>query len=133
MNPVSEDDAITLYPDFFNARLIIDYLNRQLEANHATARLKRINQEHFPDYRQNSMCHVCDMQSARQPNTCDDPGLSYAWESYTCQQKGISNSAFTLRFGKPTLRFICDHDALLELTVQEVVSSGPGGPVQHLR
>ncbi|EJF63361.1 hypothetical protein DICSQDRAFT_179338 [Dichomitus squalens LYAD-421 SS1] len=110
MRPISEGEATELYPDSFRARLIIDYLNRQLEANHASARLKRINQESFPEHDQDS--------------------LSHAWESYVCQPKGRSNSVFRLKFGKPALRFICDHDALLELTVQEVISEH--GSVPHL-
>ncbi|TBU53639.1 hypothetical protein BD310DRAFT_980934 [Dichomitus squalens] len=101
MTPISEDDAIRLPPDSFNARLIIDYLNHQLHVHHANTQFKRINQSSFDYYVHNS--------------------LAYAWESFACKQKG-SGSTLHFTFGTPELRFICDHDALLELTVQEVTS-----------
>ena len=49
----------------------------------------------------------------------DSPsGISYAWAHYSTKQRGNDpSSVLHFAFEIPSLRFLCDHDALLELKV----------------
>ncbi|KAI0720522.1 hypothetical protein C8T65DRAFT_633326 [Cerioporus squamosus] len=84
-----------------NARLALDYLNSQLVANHDAA-AKRF--QAFTDHSKLQEEHK----------------LSYAWADYTTKLRGGGSGALRFSFGTPSVSFICDHDALLQLNIKAV-------------
>ena len=49
-------------------------------------------------------------------------GISYAWAHYSTKQRGSDpSSVLHFAFQTPSLRFVCDHDALLVLNITSLV------------
>ncbi|TFK91932.1 hypothetical protein K466DRAFT_595646 [Polyporus arcularius HHB13444] len=84
-----------------NARLALDYVKSQLVVNHDAA-AKRYKA--YADHSKLSEEHK----------------LSYAWADYTTKVRGSGAGALRFTFGTPSVSFICDHDALLQLQVKAV-------------
>ncbi|RPD62453.1 hypothetical protein L226DRAFT_482501 [Lentinus tigrinus ALCF2SS1-7] len=84
-----------------DARLALDYLKSQLVANHdAAAKRYKAHVDHN--------------------KLPEEYKLSYAWADYTTKLRGGTAGALRFSFGTPSVSFICDHDALLQLKVRAV-------------
>ncbi|TFK91957.1 hypothetical protein K466DRAFT_650737 [Polyporus arcularius HHB13444] len=87
--------------DALNARLALRYLRWQLSAGHEAAN------DLYSTYKSIDVTKVS-----------EEERIAYAWAVYSTKPRGNDPSTvLRFDFSTPTVRFLCDHDALLELNV----------------